>query len=94
VSRQFWLQKPRAEPFQARAIGLCLVGRHPIPSGGGYFSGPGLNASFRFGCPRFARLALACRMSTNQLTNELLNSCQREVRRIGIVKEQGGEWMK
>jgi hypothetical protein len=49
--------RPRDEPFQARAIGLCLVDHHPIRSRGGYSNGPGLNASFRFGCPRFPRLA-------------------------------------
>ena len=26
----------RAEPFRARSMGLCLVGRHPIHSEGGY----------------------------------------------------------
>jgi hypothetical protein len=34
--------------FQARAMGLCLDGHHPIRSRGGYSNGPGLNASFRF----------------------------------------------
>ncbi|HSE87597.1 MAG TPA: adenylate/guanylate cyclase domain-containing protein, partial [Candidatus Binatia bacterium] len=29
-------EKPRDEPFQARAIGLCLAGHHPIRSRGGY----------------------------------------------------------
>jgi len=38
-------------------MGLCLVGHHPIHSRGGYSNGPGLNASFRFECPRSPRLA-------------------------------------
>ena len=45
-------KNPREEPFRARTISLCLVGRHPIHSRSGYFSGRGLNASFTFGRPR------------------------------------------
>jgi hypothetical protein len=46
------MRQPRGEPFQARAIELCLIGHHPIRSSGGYFNRPGLNASFTFACPR------------------------------------------
>lgn len=48
----FGSSKPRGKPFQARAIGLCLAGRHPVHSKGGYSNGPGLNSCFRLGCPR------------------------------------------
>jgi hypothetical protein len=41
-------QKTKRRAFQARAIGLCLIGRHPIHSMGGHSAGPGLNASFTF----------------------------------------------
>jgi hypothetical protein len=63
------LQKPRDEPFQARAIGLCVVGHHPIHSRGGYSNGPGLNASFRSGARAFHDSPLGCRMSINQRTS-------------------------
>jgi hypothetical protein len=48
--------KPRGEPFQAWSMGLCLVGRHPVHSKGGYFIGPGLNVTFIYLCPRFPGL--------------------------------------
>jgi hypothetical protein len=48
-------QRRRGEPFQARAMGLCLVGHLPVPRGGHSVS-LGLNAFFRFGCPRSPRL--------------------------------------
>ena len=71
------LQKPRDESLQARAIGLNLVGHRPIRSRGGYSNGPGRNATFRFGCPRFPRLAplvVVC-----LVTNELLSSMTAEL---------------
>jgi len=50
------ISETRDESFQARAMGLSLVGRHPIRSKGDYSYGQGLNASFGFGCPRSPRL--------------------------------------
>ena len=62
------LQKPRDEPFQARAIGLCVVGHHPIHSRA-LLQRPGLNASFRSGARAFHDSPLGCRMSINQRTS-------------------------
>ena len=42
---------------KARAIGLCLVGHHPIHSRGSYANGPGLNVPDRIGYPHSLRLA-------------------------------------
>ncbi len=38
-------------------MGLCLVGRHPIHSEGGYSHGLGQNATFAFLCPCSSGLA-------------------------------------
>jgi hypothetical protein len=38
-------------------MGLCLVGRHPIHSEGGYSHGLGQNATSAFLCPRSSGLA-------------------------------------
>lgn len=46
------VSKPGDEPFQARSLGLCLEGRHPIRSKGGYSIGLGLNVTFSLLCPR------------------------------------------
>jgi 6-pyruvoyltetrahydropterin/6-carboxytetrahydropterin synthase len=48
---------PRAERFRARSISLCLFGRHPVLSNGGYSHGSGQNATLTFGCPRSPGLA-------------------------------------
>ena len=50
--------KPKGEPFQARAIDLCLIGHHPVHSDRGYCNGPGLNVSFTLAYPRFPGVAL------------------------------------
>ena len=59
---------PRAEPFRARSIGLCLVGHRPIRSEGGYSPGPGLKATCTLLCPRSTglapRLPFGCLMAT------------------------------
>jgi len=68
------LQKPRDESFQARAIGLNLVGHRPIRSRGGYSNGPGLNATFRIRMPTLSTtrpLVVVC-----LVTNELINNWQ------------------
>jgi iron(III) transport system substrate-binding protein len=48
---------PRGKPFQLRAMGLYLVGRHPIRSKGAYSVGRGLNATSTSLCPQPPRLA-------------------------------------
>jgi hypothetical protein len=46
--------KGRALPSTGNRSVTCRS--HPIRSKGGYSDGQGLNAFFRFGCPRFPRL--------------------------------------
>jgi hypothetical protein len=60
--------KGRALPSAGKRPVPCRP--HPILSRGGYSDGPGLNASFRFGCPRFPLLVP---WYPYLLTNELLN---------------------
>jgi hypothetical protein len=36
---------PRAEPLRARSMGVCLVGRHPVPFEGTYVHDLGQNAT-------------------------------------------------
>src|SRR5262245_54684608 len=53
----------------------CFLLSHRIarnPTRGGYFSGSGLNASFRFGCPRFSKtrpLLVLCLLINEPLKN-------------------------
>jgi len=47
-------------------MALRRVGHHPIHSSGGYASGPGLNASCRFGCRALHDSSRGSRMSINQ----------------------------
>src|SRR5262245_40826778 len=54
-------------------MGLSLVSHYPIRSTGSCSDVPGLDVSFRFGCPRSPRLGpLSSRMSTNTSMNSLI----------------------